>query len=186
MTQHTAETQHTANSPAPARSAATSLESGLGFQIGRVHRMLRAAWEEQIADVGLSPPQAAMLRAVGEWPGSGLRALARRARTDVMNAKRLIGRLVSLGLVDSAADSSHRQRRVFALTPEGAALAAELGVRAASWNRHLAAQLGARDLGRLHTLLGRLEEALDQSPARRAATSGRRDDPGSRRDEPHR
>jgi hypothetical protein len=41
--------------------------------------MLRGAWEEKIADLGLTAPQAALLRAVAQRPGSGLRELARRA-----------------------------------------------------------------------------------------------------------
>lgn len=138
-----------------------SLESVVGFRMGRVHRMLREAWEGRIADLGLSAPQAVILRAVCEWPGSGLRELARRARTDVMNAKRLVDPLEDLGLVHSAADPAHRQRRVFSPTEDGAALAEELARRAAAWNRQLARLLGPGELRHLHRLLGRLEEALD-------------------------
>jgi len=50
---------------------------GLGFRLGCAHRLLRAAWEEAIADLRLSPPQAAVLRMVARWPGCGLREGAR-------------------------------------------------------------------------------------------------------------
>src|SRR5579875_1692870 len=95
---------------APAGSAETSqatgelaLEAGLGFRLGRAHRLLRAAWEQIIADLGLSPPQAALLRAVAQQPGCGLRELARRVQTDAMNAKRLADHLERAGAVGARA-----------------------------------------------------------------------------------
>ena len=109
------------------------LESGLGFRLGCAHRLLRAAWEEAIADLRLSPPHAAVLRKVAQWPGCGLRELARRLRTDAMNAKRLAGHLERAGLVVPAADPGHRQRRVLRPTEQGAALAGELTRRAAEY-----------------------------------------------------
>ena len=72
--------------PGPARPAAIELE--LGSRIGQTHRFLKETWERQIADLGLSAPLAARLRAICEQPGSGLRELARSMRTDPMNAKR--------------------------------------------------------------------------------------------------
>ena len=142
------------------REARASLESGLGFRMGRAHRALREAWGERIADLGLSPPQAAMLRAISERPGSGLRELARRAHTDPMNAKRLVDHLERAGLVASTVDPSHRQRRDLAPTDEGLVLADELARRAAVWTRRLARLLGAAELDQLQRLLARLEDAL--------------------------
>ena len=131
---------------------------------------MRSAWEERISDLGLSAPQAALLRAVGEWPGLGLRELSRRLGTDAMNAKRLADHLESRGLLRSASDPAHRQRRIFDLTEEGVALAGEVSSRATSWNRELGAMLGAEELERLQELLALLESALD--PAGSSHASG--------------
>jgi DNA-binding MarR family transcriptional regulator len=136
------------------------LESGLGFRLGRAHRMLRGAWEEAIADLGLTAPQAALLRAVAQRPGSGLRELARQVCTDAMNAKRLADHLERAGLVSSAPDPGHRQRRVFRPAGSGAAIAAELARRAAAHDRLLASALGTAELAGLQRLLDRLDAVL--------------------------
>ena len=136
------------------------LESGLGLRLGRVHRMLRGAWEAVIADLGLSPPQAALLRVVAERPGSGLRELARRMHTDAMNAKRLADHLERVGLVSSVSDPGHRQRRVLRPTGKGSAVAGELARRAAAQDRRVASLLSPAGLAQLQSLLDRLESVL--------------------------
>ena len=142
------------------RRPAAPLESALGFRMGRAHRSLREAWGERIADLGLSPPQAAMLRAICEQPGSGLRELARRVRTDPMNAKRLADHLEQVGLVRSMTDPSHRQRRDLAPTEAGLVLAKQVAERAAVWERRLSRLFGEAQLGQLQSLLQRLEDVL--------------------------
>ena len=137
-----------------------SLEAGLGFRIGRAHRLLRPLWEEAIADLGLSVPQAALLRAVAQWPGCGLRELARRTGTDAMNAKRLADHLECAGRLVSESDPGHRQRRVLRPTPEGAELARELVRRAQAHQRRLEDIVGEAEVTALLGLLDRLESAL--------------------------
>lgn len=140
--------------------AAPPLEAGLGFRLGRAHRLLRAAWEEEIADLGLSPPQAALLRAVAHQPGCGLRELGRRMNTDAMNAKRLADHLERTDLVASSPDPGHRQRRALRPTAQGAALAGELDRRAAGHQHQLARLIGPAETARLLGLLDHLERAV--------------------------
>lgn len=135
------------------------LEAGLGFRLGRAHRLLRGAWEAEIADLGLSPPQAALLRAIARQPGCGLRELARWVHTDAMNAKRLADRLEQAGLMTSSPDPGHRQRRALRPTAEGAALAAELDRRAAVHQRRLTRLIGPAETAQLLALLDHLELA---------------------------
>lgn len=140
--------------------AGSPLEADLGFLMGRAHRMLRAAWEEAIADLGLSPPQAALLRAAAQQPGCGLRELARRMGTDAMNAKRLADHLEQASLVSSAPDPGHRQRRALRPTRHGTAVARELARRAAAHQRRLADLVGPSQYATLLSLLGHLEAAF--------------------------
>ncbi len=156
------------------RSASTSsrepgLDSVFGFQLGRAHRAVRGAWERRIADLGLSAPQSVLLRAVCEWPGSGLREVARRTRTDAMNARRLLERLAALGLVSSGDDPVHRQRRVLQPTAAGVEVAGEIARRAREWDHVLERALGRDGTGELRALLARLEEvaALEEAAYRR-------------------
>jgi len=140
--------------------AAGAFDRGLAFRLGRLHRVLREDWEQQIADLALTPAQASMLRAIGENPGIGLRQLARRMATDPMNAKRLADHLELAGLAFSAGDPSHAQRRNLAPTAAGRTVARELTRRAAAWNRRLTRRAGAEELRQLSRLLGRLEQVF--------------------------
>ncbi len=142
------------------RQDAGSLEGGLGFRLGRAHRALREAWETRISDLGVSPPQAAMLRAICESPGSGLRELARWLRTDATNAKRLVDHLEQNGLVHSSTDPSHRQRRLLDATNKGERLEQELSRRGEAWNRELLQLVGEAEFNKLEYLLDMVEKIV--------------------------
>jgi DNA-binding MarR family transcriptional regulator len=144
----------------PVPAGPGSLELELGFRMGQTHRVLKESWERQIADLELSAPLAAMLRAICEQPGSGLRELARRMRTDPMNAKRLVDHLEAEGLVTSSGAASHAQRRQIDPTADGLARVAGLGERSTVFRRQLARLLGASELDTLQHLLVRLEDVL--------------------------
>jgi DNA-binding MarR family transcriptional regulator len=152
-------------------ATASVLEVEFGFRLGRVHRMMRAGWEQRIHDLGVTPPQAATLRALCESPGSGLRELGRRTHTDAMNVRRLVERLEHLELVTSTADPAHRQRHVLHPTRRGIEVADELAARAGSWNELVARLLGADESAHLLRTLTRLETILaaDAPPQTRGA-----------------
>ncbi|NYI42731.1 MarR family winged helix-turn-helix transcriptional regulator [Demequina lutea] len=133
--------------------------------MGQTHKVLKETWERQIADLGLSAPLAAMLRTICEQPGSGLRELARRLRTDPMNAKRLVDHLEHEGLVTSSEANSHAQRREVSPTSDGLARVAGLVERSAVLRRQLGELLGESELEYLQELLVRLEDALVDDPA---------------------
>ncbi len=147
------------------RQSSGSLGDALGYRLGRAHRVIRDAWEMRICDLKLSPPQAAMLRAICESPGSGLRELARWLRTDAMNAKRLVDHLEQNGLVHSSTDPTHRQRRLLDATEEGEKLEQELTRRGEAWNRDLSNLLGEADFNRLEYLLDMVEQAVARESA---------------------
>lgn len=133
--------------------------------MGQTHRVLKETWERHIADLGLSAPLAAMLRAICEQPGSGLRELARKMRTDPMNAKRLVDHLEHEGLVTSSGATSHAQRREVSPTSDGLARVAGLVERSAALRRQLEQLIGQSEVEYLQQLLVRLEDALAADPA---------------------
>ena len=141
-------------------SVRAPLRSDLGFRMGTVHRALRAGWEETLADLGVSPPQAAVLRAVSEGEACGLRALARGMGTDVMNVKRLVAHLEEAGLVHSSPDPEHSQRHIVRATPVGIAVSQEIAARAVATEQRLRSLLGGEDLDRLQELLAKLQAVL--------------------------
>ncbi len=142
------------------RSGGTTLEASLGFRLGRAHRIVRAGWEEHIADLHLSGPQASVMRAVAEAPGVGLRELARTIGTDPMNVKRLADGLEEQGLLASGDDPLDHRRRMLCPTTHGVAVAEELRRRSTTWGETIHAILGPEDAARLGLILDRLEEGI--------------------------
>ncbi len=117
---------------------------GVGFLLGVAHRVRRRQWEAHLADLGLTAPQAAVLRLVAAEPGSGVRLIARRLGTDAMNAQRIADTLVARGLCDTRADPQDARRRPLHPTPQGRDLATRVAERAGGDERHLADALGTR------------------------------------------
>ena len=126
--------------------------------------MLRAEWAHELEGLGLTPPQAAVLRGVAERPGCSLRALARILGADPMKVKRCVDDLEGRGLLQSAHRGADRRPRALELTPESLALAARIDSLVRAREEHLAAVLGTDRLSGIESALGALESDLGLSP----------------------
>lgn len=131
---------------------------GLGFLLGVAHRGRRRAWEAELSDLGISPPQAALLRLVSRHPGGGIRELARRMVNDPMIVQRLAGTLIDKGLLETHADPTDARRRPLYLTVAGEQLAAITVDRAAHVEQQLEVGLGQGTYVALMDALSRLVE----------------------------
>lgn len=96
-----------------------ALHDGLGFRLVRLARAIRAGWAEELGSVGLTPPQAAILRGIRDVPGCSLRALARTLGTDTMHVKRCADELEQRHLLRSAHRAGDRRPRTLTLTGSG-------------------------------------------------------------------
>ncbi|MDA8261432.1 MAG: MarR family winged helix-turn-helix transcriptional regulator [Actinomycetota bacterium] len=129
--------------PAAARPTGDRLGlDGIGFLLGTAHRARRRLWEAQLADLGLSAPQAAILRLITAEPGCGIRELARRIGTDPMNARRIVESLLEGGLCESRPDPDDARRRPLYPTPRGRVLAQAVADRARRDEQNLLSALG--------------------------------------------
>ncbi len=129
-----------------------ALEDGIGFRLSRLTRSLRAEWAGELAALGLTPPQAAVLRAIGARPGLSLRALARTLGTEPMRAKRCVDDLETAGLLRSAHRGEDRRPRELSLGPKGQELAGRVDM------------LVRRQEGRIDKVLGdNLRPGLDEA-----------------------
>lgn len=117
---------------------------GVGFLLGAAHRAHRRRWEAALADLGVSAPQAAMLRLIAAEPGQGVRGLARRLGTDPMNAQRIAESLIAAGLCQAGRDPGDARRRPLRPTARGRRLARSVVERAGRSEQVLAAALGER------------------------------------------
>lgn len=102
------------------------LEEGLGFRLSRLARVMRAAWAARLAGLGLTPPQAAILRGVAEHPGSSIRCLARLLGTDAMSVKRCADELERRGLLVSGSLTGDRRPRILQPSDRGTELLGEI------------------------------------------------------------
>ena len=148
---------------------AAELPQPLGFRVSRVARSLRLSWAESLSPLGVSPPQAAVLRSLLLHDRTGVRALARMLATDPMNVKHLADNLEARGLVASAADPADRRTRCLTLTAQGRQLAGQVGLLVDRQERWLEARLGAEGVEALSAALGTLEAVLQGGPHDAAA-----------------
>jgi DNA-binding MarR family transcriptional regulator len=139
---------------------APSLQSGLGFRLNRATRAVRAAWAVQLADLDVSPPHAAVLRAASDGSGAGVRALARTLGTDPMNVKHLADDLERRGLIASGVEGD-RRIRALRLTEAGQRLADEDVARVRQQEEWFTRVLGGAQRRQLERALDRLEEAFE-------------------------
>lgn len=135
---------------------------GVGFLLGAAHRARRRQWEARLADLGLSAPQAAILRLITAEPGCGVRHLARRLGTDPMNAQRIVESLVAAGLCQSRRDPKDARRRPLHPTSRGRGLARSVEDRAQRAEQSLADALGEE---RYRSLTGALRALIDHDAA---------------------
>jgi DNA-binding MarR family transcriptional regulator len=136
------------------------LTGDLGFRLSRLARQLRADWGDRIATLGLTQPQAAVLRALCERGDLGLRELARLIGADPSNLRREIDRLVGDGLI-IVDDIGQRGRKVtLSLTTEGSRLTNEVIALGAEHAQSTIGQLSPSDHEALAVIVGQLEAVL--------------------------
>jgi len=139
---------------------------GVGFLLGVAHRTHRRIWEKNLEEVGLTAPQAAVLRLIAEIPGDGIRELARRLGTDPMNVQRIVKTLVVGGLCEVRPDLKDARRHPLYLSSEGDRLAGVIAGKAQEQEEVLRESLGPARYQETLRCLKSVVEA-DENSARR-------------------
>jgi len=136
-----------------AADAPLSLEDSLGFRLSRVVRVRREHWATQLRVVGVTPPQAAILRTVRDHHGQSLRALARVLNSDAMSVKRCVDELESRGLLLTSTSDEDRRIRRADLTRRGASVVRRIDALAATQEARIVAPLSASQRAVLDAVL---------------------------------
>jgi DNA-binding MarR family transcriptional regulator len=149
---------------APSREASDrvtqiTLEESVGFRLSRLVRVRRERWAGELRALGLTPGQAAILRATRDHPRQALRALARTLEFDAMAVKRCVDGLETRGWVVTSARDDDRRVRVAALTKEGEVLMRRLDESVHHQESTLRAHLSLSQYEMLSALLQHLERA---------------------------
>jgi DNA-binding MarR family transcriptional regulator len=119
-------------------STPRSVQHRVGYLIKQLQHALRARMDEELAKVGLSTAQYALLAAVEEAPGSSGAELARRCFITPQSVNGLISTLAREKLIERAASATHGRIIEIELSPSGRArLKSAHGVVAAIEGRML-------------------------------------------------
>lgn len=135
------------------------LEESVGFRLSRLARVRRDRWASELRTLGLTPAQAAILRATRDNPSQGLRALARTLKFDAMAVKRCVDELEAREWVTTATHEGDRRVRVVSLTRAGGALMGRLDEFVHHQESTLRTHLSRAQLDVLRALLEQLERA---------------------------
>lgn len=136
------------------------LESTLGFRLSRLARAMRKQWADELDTYSLSPPQAAILRAVALQPGCAVREVARALASDAMNVKRCVDELESQNLLKSESRPGDKRARALYLTPSGSDIAKDVDRLARVQEAQLHSVISPDEESYLARILDHLEELL--------------------------
>jgi DNA-binding MarR family transcriptional regulator len=136
-----------------------ALEDSAGFRLSRLVRVRRERWAAQLRALGLTPPQAAVLRATRDHRGQALRALARTLNTDAMSVKRCVDELEGRGWLVTSPRADDRRVRVVDLTAQGERLMGDLDEIAYAQERNLRDQFSHPQYESLMAAIATLEVA---------------------------
>jgi DNA-binding MarR family transcriptional regulator len=116
----------------------------------RISRELR----REAREIGLSPEQSALLAAIDQNPGIGVRELAARERISPPAMSNHVDRLERDGFVSRSPHASDRRRVGLALTEEGKRMLRRLRRRRTAW---LASRLGGLSPAELEAVEAAIE-----------------------------
>lgn len=139
---------------------AMPLQAGIGFRLSRVARELRRHWADDLSALGISPPQAAVLRGIAGSPGCSLRALARTLAVDPMNVKRYVDTLERRDLISSGSHAGSGRSRTLTVTEAGRSLALRVDQLVRDQEKWLDTRLDAEGRKDLERALEKLEDGL--------------------------
>jgi DNA-binding MarR family transcriptional regulator len=145
-------------------SDAKERRDGVAFLLAQLGAHAAAAFAERIAPLGLSPPQAGVLRRLGQLPGQSQRGLADALGMHAPRLVALIDELEQRGLVTRARDVEDRRNYAISLTATGERTLAELSRVAREHELAITAALKPAERARLASMLRRIAQEQDLAP----------------------
>jgi DNA-binding MarR family transcriptional regulator len=139
-------------------------DGGVAFLLAQLGAHAAAAFAERIRPLELTPPQAGVLRRLGQLPGQSQRGLADALGMHPPRLVALIDELEDRGLVTRARDPDDRRNYAISLTDEGRLSLAKLARVAREHELAVTAALDADERAQLLVLLRRLAEEQNLPP----------------------
>ena len=142
------------------KEAALALANELRPILLQLNRQLR----RELAPLGITAGQAALLYAIRTNPGLGVRALADREGVSPPRVTAAIDRLAAMGLVRRARSGSDRRRVELDVTEEGLRVLRSARSRRTAWLAARLARLAREELDVVAAAVPALRRLLAESP----------------------
>jgi DNA-binding MarR family transcriptional regulator len=137
---------------------------GVAFLLAQLGAHAAALFAERIRPLALTPPQAGVLRRLGQFPGQSQRGLADALGMHPPRLVALIDELEDRGLVARARDPDDRRNYAISLTDEGQRVLAKLSAVAREHEVAITAALDDDERAQLLALLRRLADEQELAP----------------------
>jgi DNA-binding MarR family transcriptional regulator len=137
---------------------------GVAFLLAQLGAHAAAAFAERIRRLELTPPQAGVLRRLGQVPGQSQRGLAEALGMHAPRLVALIDELEDRGLVARARDVDDRRNYAISLTDEGRRTLTKLARVAREHELAITAALDGDERAKLLVMLQRVAEEQSLRP----------------------
>jgi MarR family transcriptional regulator, lower aerobic nicotinate degradation pathway regulator len=137
-------------------SPPTALGDYTGFLMNWCAARSRGAFADALEELGLRPPQFAVLSVIDGNPGLTQQALVEATGIDPSTMVQLLDSLAAAGWAERRPHATDRRKRAVHLTPEGAAVLARAREAATRVGEATFAPLAPEEREQLHALLRKL------------------------------
>ncbi|MCW0215435.1 MAG: MarR family winged helix-turn-helix transcriptional regulator [Pseudonocardia sp.] len=137
---------------------------GSAFLLAQLGSYAASRFAERIAEIGLTPPQTGLLRAIAARPGQSQQALATLLGTPPSRLVTLVDGLDERGLVERRRNPADRRLHALHLTEEGERLLRRIGEVGEAHDEAICGGLAPEERATLRSLLERLADGHGLTP----------------------
>jgi DNA-binding MarR family transcriptional regulator len=134
------------------------------FLLAQLGAHAASRFAERLAAIGLTPPDAGLMKKIGAAPGISQQALAEHLHVLPSRMVVLLDVLEQKGLIERASSPNDRRSYALRLTPLGARTMGEIGQIAAEHERSLCAALSETEKNQLTELCARIAAQQGLTP----------------------
>jgi len=138
--------------------------SGIAYALTQLGTLGAQRFSARVGELGITAPQAGVLRLLAAEPGISQRALAARLGSAPSRVVVLVDSLETKGLVRRERSITDRRNHELRLTADGGALLRRLGLTAQEHEAELTAPLTEQERTQLAALLEKLRDAHGLDP----------------------
>lgn len=131
----------------------------IGFLLAQLGSLAAALFAAKTRALGVTPPEAGVMRILGRQPGMNQRELAEKLGVGQSRVVALIDSLESAGLILRERSAADRRRQVLHVTEAGRELLANVRIAAQQLEDDVAEGLSVADREQLYALLLKLADA---------------------------